>query len=127
MEWPVAALSPSQKYTLISDCVVPRPIAWISTRSEKGVVNVAPFSYFNIVSSEPLIVSVSVNRHDKDGRMKDTARNLLETGDCVVHLPSREHAFHVNATGAGYAPHQSEADELGLALMPAAAVQTQPH
>lgn len=123
MELTISALSPDEKYALISDCVVPRPIAWINTKSTTGVVNVAPFSYFNIVSSEPMIVSVSINRRHDNALLKDTARNILQTGECVVHLPSRNHAPQVNASAAAYPANESEAEALGLQLTPSAAVK----
>jgi flavin reductase (DIM6/NTAB) family NADH-FMN oxidoreductase RutF len=123
MELTISALSPDEKYALISDCVVPRPIAWINTQSVNGIVNVAPFSYFNIVSNEPMIVSVSINRRHDNALLKDTARNILQTGECVVHLPSRGHAPQVNASAAAFAPNESEATALGLALTPSTAVK----
>lgn len=123
MELTISALSPDEKYALISDCVVPRPIAWINTQSTTGVVNVAPFSYFNIVSSEPMIVSVSINRRHDNALLKDTARNILQTGECVVHLPSRNHAPQVNASAAAYPANESEAEALGLQLTPSVAVK----
>jgi flavin reductase (DIM6/NTAB) family NADH-FMN oxidoreductase RutF len=118
MEWIISHLDETTRHRLINECVIPRPIAWISTLNAAGGVNVAPFSYFSIASTEPLLVSVSISRHE-DGRMKDTARNLLDQGECVIHLPSRGHAPSVMATGAPFPPEQSEAEILGLALMPA--------
>lgn len=118
MEWTISNLDEATRHRLINECVIPRPIAWITTLNETGGVNVAPFSYFSIVTTEPLLVSVSINRHD-DGRMKDTARNLLNQGECVIHLPTRGHAPAVTATGAPLPPDQSEAEMVGLALMPA--------
>lgn len=118
MEWTISNLDEAGRHRLINECVIPRPIAWITTLNETGGVNVAPFSYFSIVTTEPLLVSVSINRHD-DGRMKDTAFNLLNQGECVIHLPSRGHAPAVTATGVALPPDQSEAEMVGLALIPA--------
>ena len=123
MEWPVSTLSPSEKYTLITDCVVPRPIAWVSSIDDAGKVNIAPFSYFNIVSSEPMIVSLSVNRR-ADNEQKDTALNLLNGGDCVIHIPSHDHAPAVHATGSGTPPSDAQIDALGLLFAPSQAVKT---
>ncbi|QLG87808.1 flavin reductase family protein [Chitinibacter bivalviorum] len=127
MEWPVATLSPSEKYNLITDCVVPRPIAWVSSVDAAGKINIAPFSYFNIVSSEPMIVSLSVNRRldDQGGsERKDTALNLAHTGDCVIHIPSHDHAPAVHATGSGTPPTQAQIDALGLQFAPSRQVKT---
>ncbi|MBE9608876.1 flavin reductase family protein [Chitinilyticum piscinae] len=117
----MAALTPNEKYTLLSDAVVPRPIAWVSTVSTTGVVNVAPFSWFNMVTDDPPLVAISINR-GRDGQAKDTARNLLEQGECVIHLPSRSDVAQVAASGRNFAPHESEAELLGLALAPAQSV-----
>ncbi len=127
MEWPVAALSSHEKYNLITDCVVPRPIAWVTSQDAAGSVNIAPFSYFNIVSSEPMIVSLSVNRRLIDGgspEQKDTASNLLHGGDCVIHIPSHDHAPAVHATGSGTPPSQAQIDALGLLFAPSKIVKT---
>ncbi|QZA76485.1 flavin reductase family protein [Deefgea tanakiae] len=127
MEWPVSALTASEKYTLITDCVVPRPIAWVSSVDVLGKVNIAPFSYFNIVSSDPLIVSLSVNRRMADNgccEQKDTALNLLSGGDCVIHIPSHDHAPAVHATGSSTPPSDAQIDALGLQFCAAQAVKT---
>ena len=127
MEWPVSALSASEKYTLITDCVVPRPIAWVSSIDAAGKVNIAPFSYFNIVSSEPMIVSLSVNRRaaqDGSNGQKDTTLNLLSGGDCVIHIPSHDHAPAVHATGSSTPPSDAQIDALGLQFCAAQAVKT---
>ncbi|WP_373975614.1 flavin reductase family protein [Chitinibacter sp. SCUT-21] len=126
MEWPVATLSPSEKYNLITDCVVPRPIAWVTSSDANGKINIAPFSYFNIVSSEPMIVSLSVNRRMGQGggsEQKDTALNLIHGGDCVIHIPSHDHAPAVHATGSGTPPSQEQIDSLGLQFAPAQTVK----
>ncbi|QLI82872.1 flavin reductase family protein [Chitinibacter fontanus] len=127
MEWPVAILSPSEKYNLITDCVVPRPIAWVTSIDAAGKINIAPFSYFNIVSSEPMIVSLSVNRRlgqDGSSEQKDTALNLIHGGDCVIHIPSHDHAPAVHATGSGTPPSQAQIDALGLQFSPSLQVKT---
>ncbi|WP_410498107.1 flavin reductase family protein [Chitinibacter sp. S2-10] len=127
MEWPVATLSPSEKYNLITDCVVPRPIAWVSSIDAAGKINIAPFSYFNIVSSDPMIVSLSVNRrmaNEGENEQKDTALNLQQTGDCVIHIPSHDHAPAVHATGSGIPPSQEQIDALGLQFSPSQQVKT---
>ena len=74
-----------QRYKLMASLIVPRPIALITTLSETGVVNAAPFSMFNMLGEDPPIVMVSINRLE-DGNLKDTARNIARTGEFVVHL-----------------------------------------
>ncbi len=106
------SISSVQNYKLVTGSVVPRPIAWVSTLSESGVLNVAPFSYFNIVASDPPIVSVSVAR--REGQMKDTARNAIAGGELVIHIVSEHLTEEMNHTGATLPPEQSELELTSL-------------
>lgn len=91
--------------------IVPRPIAWISTRGSDGVANLAPFSFFTVASIDPPVLCFThINR--RDGRDKDTLRNLRAGGGCVVHTVSRRHAEAMNLSSGEYPP---EVDELALA------------
>ena len=74
-----------QRYKLMASLIVPRPIALVTTLGANGVVNAAPFSMFNMMGEDPPIVMVSINRL-QDGRLKDTAANILANGEFVVHL-----------------------------------------
>ena len=103
-------LDKKERYFLMTAAVVPRPIGWASTRSASGVVNLAPFSFFNACSTEPPIVMLAVGR--RRGERKDTARNLLETKEAVVHIPHRPLAEAMVATSAGVGP---EVEEMSLA------------
>lgn len=80
-------LTQRENYKLLIGSIIPRPVAIVTTRSAEGTVNIAPFSFFSIVSSEPAIVSIAVQR--KKGTMKDTARNLLTTKEGVIHILDR--------------------------------------
>jgi len=104
-------------YKLLTGVVVPRPIAWISTRSTSGTVNVAPFSSFNYVADTPPMLAVNIGLHD-DGCMKDTARNIRETGEFVVNVTTREALQTMNASSARYPADASEAEQLDIALVP---------
>ena len=81
-------LDAKARYKLLSGAIVPRPIALVTTVSAKGKVNAAPFSFFNVLSADPGIVSIGVESRE-DGSFKDTARNIRETGEFVVNLVSR--------------------------------------
>ena len=103
-------------YRLLVDCVVPRPIAWVSTIDAAGRVNLAPFSFFQAVGAEPPSVIVSIGRH-RDGAYKDTGVNLRATGEAVVNVVTDDLAEVMNLT-AGEQPFG--VDELALAgLTPA--------
>ncbi len=105
-------LSKKENYRMLTSIVTPRPIAFISSLSGDGILNAAPFSYFNIVSADPPLISVSVGR--KDGKQKDTAVNILETKEFVVHVTDEDNVKEVNETSAGLPPEQSEVDKAGL-------------
>ena len=83
MEIDPAEVRPSVFYQHMIHCIVPRPIAWVSTVSANGVTNVAPFSYFTGVGSRPPTL-LFCPANDRDGQPKDTLRNIQETGDFVV-------------------------------------------
>ncbi len=110
------------KYKLLIGGVVPRPIAWVTSLGEGGVVNAAPFSYFNVACIDPMMVSVAVSRRP-DGSMKDTARNVRATGEFVVNMVDVHNVEAVNQSSADYPPQVSEAAALGLTLLPSAAVR----
>ena len=107
-------------YQWLIGCVVPRPIAWITTINEQKVVNLAPFSFFNGVTASPPMVSVAIAHRDP---MKDTLRNLLANGEAVIHLALPSAIEQVHQSGAEYAPHISEISELGLATMASTCVR----
>src|SRR5436189_5712909 len=97
-------LGQRETYKLLIGCVVPRPIAWVSTVDLAGVRNLAPFSFFNAIGSNPPAISVSISYVEGiDGR-KDTLRNISDTGEFVVNIVGEDLAQAMNATSAGYLP-----------------------
>ena len=95
-----------ENYKLLIGSIIPRPVAVVSTQSADGIVNIAPFSFFNIVSSEPVILSLAIQR--KEGELKDTARNLLATKEAVVHILDQTNVQEANKTAALLPADQSE-------------------
>ena len=110
-----ADLRPSEAYRLLIGVLVPRPIAWVTTRSVDGVVNAAPFSFYAGITANPPIVGLGIGRR-RDGSRKDTARNALTTGELVIHLSELPMLEQIVATSAEYAPEVGEPETLGLAL-----------
>lgn len=96
-------------YKFLIGTVVPRPIALITTLSEEGITNIAPFSFFNIVSSQPPILSVAIQRHD-DGTMKDTARHITSHKEAIVHVVTETNVHDANQTAAPLNINNSELD-----------------
>jgi len=121
METPSSALTPLQLYKLMSGSIVPRPIGWISTLSVAGVPNLAPFSYFNAVSSDPPTLMFSSGMREAR-QPKDTIRNVLDTGEFVVNIVTFELAPAMNITAADAPPDASEFELAGVTPVPARAV-----
>jgi flavin reductase (DIM6/NTAB) family NADH-FMN oxidoreductase RutF len=99
-----------ENYKFLIGSIIPRPIAFVTTLSKDGVLNGAPFSYFNIVSSNPPMVSLSIQR--SKGIQKDTARNIIGSKEFVIHIVDEQNVEKVNETAASLPPDQSEI-ELG--------------
>lgn len=106
------SLTPEQTYKLLCGIVVPRPIAWITTRSPEGTLNLAPFSCFTFVSNAPPMVGVNIGR--KSGERKDTGRNIDDTGEFVVHIPDETMIEPVHLSAVEHPPGDSEVELLGL-------------
>ncbi len=116
MQIRAADLDPQQTYKLITGVVVPRPIAWVCTKSPDGLLNVAPFSAFTFVSTKPPMLGVSVGR--KAGVLKDTGRNIHATGEYVVHIADTVLVQPVHESAVEFPPDVSEVDRLGLETTP---------
>jgi flavin reductase (DIM6/NTAB) family NADH-FMN oxidoreductase RutF len=95
----------SERYNLMASSVIPRPIAWIVTQGE--VLNIAPFSYFTPLSSQPATLMVSIG-HRADGTPKDTLRNLRESKKCVVCIVDEKHFEKMHLSSKGLDASQSE-------------------
>ncbi|MGE0360885.1 MAG: flavin reductase family protein [Vicinamibacterales bacterium] len=86
------------RYNPLKACVVPRPIGWISTQSAAGVVNLAPFSFFNLLSYDPPFVMFSAGVHEADGGSKDTVANVEATGEFVFNMATWAQREAMNQT-----------------------------
>jgi len=112
-----ASLSASQRYRWMISLIVPRPIALVSTRAADGTLNLAPFSYFMGVSSDPFVVAISVSQ--REGRPKDTAHNIAATGEFVVNAAGEAHAAAINLASGDWEPDVDEFAVAGLTPAPA--------
>lgn len=99
MEFDLEGTHAGRAYALLASLVTPRPIAWVTTVSPDGIVNAAPFSFFNVLGSEPPIVGFCPGDRD-DGTPKDTARNIRLTHEFVVNLVDESVAEAMNLTAA---------------------------
>jgi flavin reductase (DIM6/NTAB) family NADH-FMN oxidoreductase RutF len=116
LELSVDELGPGGTYPWLTAVVVPRPIAWVTTVSADGVVNLAPHSFFTVASAEPPVVAfTSVGT-------KDSLRNIRATGEFVVHLAPRALAEQINQTSTSFPPDVDELAAAGLTARPSSRV-----
>jgi len=117
------------RYRLLTSSVIPRPIAWVSTISKDGVLNLAPFSFFNVVSNDPaiLVFSPGFKLVMQDGKKvtvkKDTLKNIQETGEFVVNVVTYALAEKMNLTSAEFESHVNEFEKAGVTAAPSHMVQ----
>ena len=111
-----AELGAERIYRLMTGIVVPRPIAWVTSLSASGVLNLAPFSAFTFVSPKPPMLAISVGR--KSGVYKDTARNILDREEYVIHIADSPLMSAVHESSAEHPPEVSEVEVLGLETTP---------
>ncbi len=105
-------LDVDRRYKVISNTAFPRPIAWITTEAN-GIVNLAPFSYFAPLSSEPPCVVVSVGHRD-DGTQKDTLANILKQRECTINLAHYSHKEPLKKSAEPLSPRESEVERFGI-------------
>jgi len=117
-----ATLSTPDAYRLLVGCVTPRPIAWITTVNARGVVNAAPFSSFNYVAHSPPMLAVNIG--SREGVLKDTAQNIVDTGEFTVNAATEANMELMHQSSAEYPPGESEVEALGIALLPGSKVRT---
>jgi flavin reductase (DIM6/NTAB) family NADH-FMN oxidoreductase RutF len=110
-------------YQMLVGLVTPRPIAWVTSRSADGLVNLAPFSFFNVFGANPPIVVFSPTLK-RDGTKKDTLLNIEATKEFVIHASTEAHAKLINASSAPYPPEISEVEQLQLTTVPSRLIAT---
>ena len=114
-------LDTAAAYRLIVGCVVPRPIAWITTVDDNGVVNAAPFSSYNYVATTPPMLAVNITL--REGAIKDTARNIVASREFVVNVATEAMMETMHHCGQDYPPDVSEVEALGIELLPSRQVR----
>lgn len=114
--------SEADNYKLITNLVIPRPIAWVTSISEAGVVNLAPFSFFNAVGSDPLYIVIGIGQR-ADGQQKDTAKNIQSAGEFVVNMVTEDLLHAMNISAADFPFDQSEVVAADLQVEPSARVK----
>ncbi len=115
-----------QNYKLMTGLVVPRPIAWVSTLSPSGKVNLAPFSAFTFCCHKPPMITITCGLHeyDRPGQMKDTVINILREREFVVNIANQSLLSALHASSAVYPAELSEVEALGLKIAESATIRT---
>jgi flavin reductase (DIM6/NTAB) family NADH-FMN oxidoreductase RutF len=122
MQIDTSTTDPRETYKHMIACILPRPIAWVSTLSPKGVANLAPFSFFNGVCGNPPTVVFSV-ANKRDGSKKDTLINVEATKEFVVNIVPFALAEPMNASSAEYDYEQNEFEKVGIESLPSTKVK----
>ena len=121
MEIAASDIEARAAYRLLTGCVVPRPIAWITTLSASGLVNLAPFSCYTIACTDPPMLAITFGTRDL--ALKDTSRNILESKEFVVNIVGVNLVGEVHASSAECGPQISEVAALGLQTLPSVKVR----
>ena len=114
-------LDKRRAYKVVVGTVAPRPIAWVTSQSSDGIVNLAPFSFFTAMGYRPATFGFAVSATD-GGDTKDTLRNIRESNEFVINIAGSEFASSVHNSGARYPYGVSEPEELGIPLVPSSTV-----
>lgn len=115
-------LTERENYKLLIGSIIPRPIAFVTSLTEDGVLNGAPFSYFNIVTANPPMISISVQR--RNGERKDTSRNIMKRKEFVVHIVDELNVEQINVTAATLKANESEIEKAKLTPIPSDLIET---
>ena len=108
-------LSTTERYKLMSFSIVPRPIAWVTTIKENGRRNAAPFSFFNIMASDPPILGIGIV--SRPPKIKDTTQNIIRSGQFVVNLVPNDKIHEMNVTAIEFDDGIDEIEEAGLEVL----------
>jgi flavin reductase (DIM6/NTAB) family NADH-FMN oxidoreductase RutF len=117
MEYDPQQLKPRERYKVLTSFVLPRPIAWVTTIGPTGVVNAAPFSFFNVFAEDPPLCMFAANP-GPDGLIKDTVANILRSNEFVVNMTDEPLARAMHETSGDFPPEIGEPGYLGLKLAP---------
>ncbi len=115
-------ISVLDRYKLLTSTVVPRPIAWVVSHDENGVLNAAPFSFFNVFSAEPPVMVIGIGGR-KPGDAKDTGANIRVTGEFVINLVNYDLAQAMNITAIDFPPDIDELKAAGLTTVPSTRIK----
>jgi flavin reductase (DIM6/NTAB) family NADH-FMN oxidoreductase RutF len=106
------SIDSSKRYKIMSNSIFPRPVAWITTQ-DNSIINLAPFSYFTPISSQPPLVVVSIGKKS-DGSYKDTLANIFEHKVCTINLANKEFLLPLQQSAEELPKNISECERFGI-------------
>lgn len=122
MQFDMRAASMITRYKIVNSTITPRPIAWITSQNGAGVVNAAPYSFFNCVGVDPPLVALGLLKEPQTRALKNTAANIVETGEFVVNLVCEADAEKMNLCSVDAPADISEIDYAGIETTPSVLV-----
>jgi flavin reductase (DIM6/NTAB) family NADH-FMN oxidoreductase RutF len=124
LEFDISTMKAHLRYNLLISLITPRPIAFISTLSDKGIPNAAPFSFFNLMGDDPPIVAIGIGKDEtRKNDLKDTGYNIQKTKEFVINIVNESILDLVNVTSIDFPPEIDESDIAGLTKMPSIKVK----
>ncbi|MBU6387705.1 MAG: flavin reductase family protein [Planctomycetes bacterium] len=122
MQIEISKIPVTEAYQWMVSLVAPRPIAWVTTLSASGVINLAPFSFFNVFGANPPVVVFSPTLK-RDSTKKDTLINIERHGEFVIHASTERDIDAINASSASLPPELSEVEYVGKRTLPSVLVK----
>ena len=122
LSYDLAAMKPHDRYKLLISLVIPRPIALVTTLGPTGIVNAAPFSFFNIFSEDPALCMLGLQARPGGG-LKDTSAHIRDRGSFVVNLVDEAIGQQMNQCAVDFPPDISEIDAAKFSLLPSEKVE----
>ncbi|MDN5867372.1 MAG: flavin reductase family protein [Candidatus Nitrosocosmicus sp.] len=124
MEFDVSTMKTHLRYALLISLITPRPIAFISTLSDKGIPNAAPFSFFNLMGNDPPIVAIGIGKDEtRKDDLKDSGLNIQNTKEFVINIVNERILEQVNMTSIDFPPEVDESEIAGLTKLPSIKVK----
>lgn len=124
IEFDISNISPSKRYSMLISLVVPRPIAFVTTIDENGIVNAAPFSFFNLMGNDPPVLAIGIGKdQSRKNGLKDSAYNIQTTKEFVVNVVNEKIIEKVNLAAAEFPSEVDETEIAGLTKLPSVKVK----
>ena len=124
LEFDISKMKAPLRYALLISLITPRPIAFISTLSDKGIPNAAPFSFFNLMGSDPPIVAIGIGKDEtRKNDLKDSGYNIQKTKEFVINIVNESILEQVNMTSIDFPPEVDEFEIAGLTKLPSIMVK----